>query len=88
LSMPAIIGIAVGGGVGLLLLLGSLCYVCRKKPCKGGGEDDGLDTDWQASNAPQQFQGGGSGDDQTPFQYGDEESDGGGQQKYGEPLKW
>ena len=88
LSMPAIIGIAVGGGVGLLLLLGSLCYVCRKKPCKGGGEDDGVDTDWQASNAPQQFQGGGSGEGQTPFQYGDEESDGGGKQKYGEPLKW
>jgi len=90
LSMPAIIGIAVGGGVGLILLLGSLCYVCRKKPCKGGsGEDDGVDTDWQSSNdeANRQMQfssGGGGGDNQTPFQYGDEENDvyGGG------PLKW
>jgi len=100
LSMPAIIGIAVGGGVGLILLLGSLCYVCRKKPCKGGGgEDDGVDTDWQSSNeAKRQMQfssgggggglgGGGEGQnqhDQTPFQYGDEESDGHG----GGPLKW
>ena len=88
LSMPAIIGIAVGGGVGLILLLGSLCYVCRKKPCKGGNaEDDGVDTDWQSTNdeanRQMQFSGGG-GDNQTPFQYGDEENDvyGGG------PLKW
>lgn len=93
LSMAAIIGIAVGGGVGLILLLGSLCYVCRKKPCKGGG-DDGVDTDWQSSNdANQQMQfsggggeGGGNGEGETPFQYGDEESDG--NQQHGEPLKW
>lgn len=91
LSMPAIIGIAVGGGVGLILFVGSLCYVCRKKPCKGrgSGEDDGVDTDWQSSNdeanRQMQFSGGGGGaDNQTPFQYGDEENDvyGGG------PLKW
>jgi hypothetical protein len=86
LSMPAIIGIAVGGGVGLILLLGSLCYLCRKKPCKGGREDDGVDTDWQSSNnANQEVQfSGGGGEGQTHFQYGDEESDG----QYGEPLKW
>jgi len=89
LSTPAIIGIAVGGGVGLILFLASLCYLCRKKPCKGNGEDDGVDTDWQSSNnanQEMQFRGGsgGSGEGQTPFQYGDEESDG----QYGQPLKW
>jgi len=94
LSMTAIIGIAVAGGVGLILLLASLCYVCRKKPCCKGGssEDDGVDTDWQSTNEETNRQmqfsssggGGGGGDNQTPFQYGDEESDvyGGG------PLKW
>lgn len=86
LSTPAIIGIAVGGGVGLILLLGVLYYVCRKKPCSGGGEDDGVDMEWQASNANRQFQGSASGGEgQTPFQYGDEEQ----RQRYGdEPLKW
>lgn len=79
----------MGGGVGLILLLASLCYLCRKKPCKGNGEDDGVDTDWQSSNnanQEMQFRGGsgGSGEGQTPFQYGDEESDG----QYGQPLKW
>jgi len=86
LSMPAIIGIAVGGGIGLILLLGSLCYMCRKKPCKGGGgEDDGVDTDWQSSNENQQMQfSGGGGSEQNPFQYGDEEND-----PYEDgPLKW
>jgi hypothetical protein len=88
LSQPAIIGIAVGGGVGLILLLGSLCYMCRKKPCKGGGDDDGVDTDWQSSNENREMHfsggGGGGGTEDNPFQYGDEEND----PYESGPLKW
>ena len=88
-SMPVIIGIGVGGGVVLILILGTVCYVCRKKPCSGGGEDDGVDTDWQSSDeAKQQMQfsgGGGEGQSHFQYSYGDEESD----HRYGgERLKW
>ncbi|EJK76458.1 hypothetical protein THAOC_01781, partial [Thalassiosira oceanica] len=60
LTNTAIIGIAVGGGVGLILMVGAIWYVARRK----GGGNDGLDTDWQAQNSPQHGGGGpGGGDD-------------------------
>ena len=39
LGMPAIIGIAVGGGLGLILLVGAICYVAKKR-----NSEDGVDT--------------------------------------------
>ena len=48
LSMPAVIGIATGAGVLLILLLGSLVWFIRKRR---NSEDDGVDTDWQQSSS-------------------------------------
>lgn len=79
LSMPAIIGIAVGGGVGLVLMLGAICYVCKKK-----NGDDGVDRAWQASHAQDENA---SRGDRATFQYGDEE-DNQNQHRHGEPLRW
>jgi len=83
LGMTAIIGIAVGGGIGLILMLGAICYICKKK--KGG--DDGVDRDWAASNTSSQPR----QDDGTQFQYDVEDSH---HQRYSQggadagPLQW
>lgn len=73
LSTTAIIGIAVGGGVGLILLLSLIWYACKNK----NGEDDGVDTNWQTENANANV---GKDenvgrDEETKFQYGGEEGD-------------
>lgn len=65
LGQTAIIGIAVGGGVGLILLLGATIYVCKKK-----NSDDGLDTDWN----PDENSGGGETNER--FAYGTDDAEG------------
>ena len=92
LTNTAIIGISVGGGVALILMVGAIWYVARRK----GGGDDGLDTDWQAQNSQHGGGGPGGGDDGgAMFEYGEEDDfagqgDGGGRgpssSGYGAPM--
>ena len=86
LGTTAIIGIAVGGGVGLILILGIIWYFCKKE----GNEDDGMDTDWQQSNNSRNTKNNARRDEGTAFHYGgDGEGNPSGNQQYGEgELRW
>mmetsp|Transcript_18486 Transcript_18486/g.44502 ORF Transcript_18486/g.44502 Transcript_18486/m.44502 type:complete len:864 (-) Transcript_18486:711-3302(-) len=70
LNTTAIIGIAVGGGVGLILIAGVICYALKKK--SNGG--DGVDREWEASNQTRNNMNAAGGQEGgTTFQYSDEE---------------
>ena len=84
LSTTAVIGIAVGGGIGLILMLGAICYVYKKK----SGEDDGVDREWARSNNNNSQQNAGGGTEGLAFQYEVEEGQPH-QPRYGEgELRW
>ena len=83
LGMTAIIGIAVGGGLGLILMLGAICYICKKK-----NEDDGVDKEWAQSNNNAKPTG---VDDGTTFQYEVEDAHSNRHNQLlgdGKPLQW
>ena len=83
LSTAAIIGIAVGGGVGLILIIGMIYYALKKK-----NDDDGVDRNWQASNETSSGNPGRQ-EDGTTFQYGDEEHNAQSNQRWGQgELRW
>jgi len=67
LSTTAIIGIAVGGGIGLILLIAIIWYICKKK-----SEDDGVDTSWQQADDDHHA---GGVEEGTTFQYGAESNE-------------